>query len=177
MIRNPMPPLPRFLIFAILTGVLLPGNAYAGSNSIQVETVVDAPIAEVWKVWTTEEGLRSFFAPEVNMRLEVGGPFEIYFNPTAPEGTRGSEGSTILAFENESMLSFTWNAPPHMPEIRKHMTHVTVHFESLAGNQTKVTLEHDGWGRSDDWRKARDYFGKAWGGSVLRKLGERFSAP
>jgi hypothetical protein len=73
------------------------------------------------------------------------------------------------------MLSFTWNAPPSLPEIRKQRTHVTVRFYSLGEKQTRVTLDHDGWGRSADWLKTRAYFEKAWGTFVLPNLRKRFS--
>lgn len=166
--------LPRVLSL-LLSGLVFAGALLAGPGPIQTETVVDAPLAEVWEAWTTEEGLKSFFAPAVKVRLEVGGPFEIYFDPSAPEGSRGSEGSIILAFEKDSMLSFTWNSPPSMPEIRKHKTHVIVRFYRMGENQTKVTLDHDGWGASTEWMKAKGYFERAWGEFVLPKLRERFS--
>lgn len=163
------------LVVTFLVASSLSASTIADSGPVHLETTVDAPVAEVWKAWTTEEGLRSFLAPEVNMRLEVGGPFEVYFDPTVPEGSRGSEGSIILAFEEESMLSFTWNAPPSMPEIRKQRTHVTVRFYSLGEKQTRVTLDHDGWGRSAEWMNTRAYFDKAWGTFVLPSLQKRFS--
>ena len=152
-------------------------DSLASGGVIHLETTVNAPVSEVWRAWTTGEGLTSFLAPAVNVRLEVGGPFEIYFDPSVPEGSRGSEGSVILAFEEESMLSFTWNAPPSMPEIRKQRTHVTVRMDAVDNNTTRVTLEHDGWGRGEDWLKARAYFQRAWGEFVLPALQARFNKP
>ena len=34
---------------------------------------VPAPLTEVWRAWTTEEGVESFFAPECNIDLRPGG--------------------------------------------------------------------------------------------------------
>lgn len=44
------------------------------------------------------------------------------------------------------MLSFTRNAPPHLPVVRDHRTHVIIKFEKLEDEKTKVSLYHDGWG-------------------------------
>jgi uncharacterized protein YndB with AHSA1/START domain len=158
----------------MLAPIFFAGDLIAETATIHLETTVNAPVSEVWRAWTTEEGLISFLAPAVKVRMEVGGPFEIYFNPSLPEGTRGSEGSVILAFEEESMLSFTWNAPPGMPAIRMQRTHVTVRLRAVDANATLVTLDHDGWGRSEEWLRARAYFERAWGEVVLPNLRKRF---
>jgi uncharacterized protein YndB with AHSA1/START domain len=115
-------------------------------RAIQAEIVVPAGLDAVWKAWTTEEGIRSFFAPGAKVRLEVGGPYEIYFDPQAEAGRRGAEGVRILALQSKRMLAFTWNAPPHLPEVRGQWTHVVVRFHELGPERTRLTLFHDGWG-------------------------------
>lgn len=165
------------LILMIAVHLSPASDALASEGAILLETTVPAPVSEVWRAWTTEEGLTSFLAPDVNVRLEVGGPFEIYFDPSQGKGKRGSEGSVILAFEEESMLSFTWNAPPTMPEIRRQRTHVTLLLAPVNATTTRVTLEHSGWGQGADWQKARAYFERAWGEVVLPRLAERFAKP
>ena len=73
------------------------------------------------------------------------------------------------------MLSITWNAPPHLSEVRKQWTHVTVRLEGTREGQTKVTLMHDGWGEGKEWDEAFAYFTRAWVGVVLSRLKYRFS--
>jgi hypothetical protein len=80
----------------------------------------------------------------------------------------------MLAIEPFKMISFTWNAPPEFPDIRKQQTHVIVRFYELADNKAKVTLTQDGWGSGDEWQKVRAYFARAWGEIVLPGLRERF---
>lgn len=41
-----------------------------GAGTIRFERVYDAPIEDVWALWTTKEGLEEWFAPE-GMRCEV----------------------------------------------------------------------------------------------------------
>lgn len=142
---------------------------------IRGEVVVESELEEVWKTWTTAQGLMTFFAPDCRIDLRVDGAFEILFNPDAEPGSRGAEGTRIMAFQPNSMLGFTWSAPPHLPEVRNQWTHVVVRFESLEGGRTKVSLSHDGWGQGGQWDLAYDYFVRAWKEVVLPRLRYRFS--
>ena len=141
---------------------------------IQAEVTVEAGVEEVWRAWTTETGIRAFFAPAGNVELRVGGPYEIFFNPEAEPGQKGGEGNQILAFQPHRMLSFTWNAPPSLPTVRPQRTHVVVRFKKMASGQTQVTLIHDGWGEGGEWDQAFAYFSRAWPEIVLPRLKYRF---
>lgn len=144
------------------------------SRAIRVTSVIPASIEEVWKAWTTEDGVKTFFAPDCRIDLRPGGAYEMYFDLEAKPGDRGGEGVTILALDPPQMLSFTWNAPPEIPAIRVQRTHVTIFFAPVSTTETKITLQHDGWGNSIEWKKARRYFQRAWGKVVLPRLYKRF---
>jgi len=141
---------------------------------LEFEQLIPAQIEAVWQAWTTEEGARSFFAPHCMIELSPGGAYEMYFDLEAAAGLRGGEGCVVLAIEEPHMFSFTWNAPPELPRIRDHHTHVTIYLEALEGSRTHVMLIHDGWGIGKDWQRAREYFAHAWGQVVLPRLKNRF---
>lgn len=142
-------------------------------RTITVEICVPAELPEVWQAWTTEEGVRTFFAQACKIELRPGGPYEMYFLPEGQEGTRGGEGCRVLAVQAQQMLSFTWNAPPSLSEVRGQYTHVVVRFrEDPQG--TCVTLIHDGWGKGGEWDQAFGYFDAAWKRVVLPRLKYRF---
>jgi uncharacterized protein YndB with AHSA1/START domain len=143
-------------------------------HPLQFEVDVAAPVIEVWHAWTTEEGAITFFAPKCRIDLKPGGSYEMYFDLEAPAGLRGSEGCVLLAYEEPVMLSFSWNAPPHLPAVRDQRTHVMVTLVPIDPGNTRVTLTHDGWGSGEDWQKARQYFLRAWGEGVLPLLQKRF---
>jgi uncharacterized protein YndB with AHSA1/START domain len=142
---------------------------------IDVQVVVNAPPSAAWEAWLTAEGIRTFFAPGSRIEDRVGGAYEIFFDMEAEPGERGSEGMTILAMQEEKMLSFTWNAPPSIPSIRDQCTHVTVRFTSLEDGRTHVRLIHDGWGVGAEWDEAYRYFEHAWGEVVLPRLAYSFA--
>jgi hypothetical protein len=73
------------------------------------------------------------------------------------------------------MLAFTWNAPPHLPEVREQLTHVQVWLDKVEGGQTRATLLHRGWGEGGEWDQAYEYFTRAWGKVVLPRLRYRFA--
>jgi uncharacterized protein YndB with AHSA1/START domain len=135
---------------------------------------VAAPPAEVWNAWTTKEGLEGFLCPQATVELRPGGPYEILFLLDAPEGQRGCEGCQIVAFEPEEWLSFTWNSPPSLPEVRELKTNVVVELSEVeAGAATKVRLLAIGWGSGESWVASHQYFDKAWS-AVLNSLATHF---
>ena len=149
-------------------------SAQDPDRAIRLEIAVQASLDAVWKAWTTEEGIRTFFAPDCHVELRIDGAYEIFFDPQAEPGKRGADEMRILAFQPRKMLAFTWNAPLHMTQVRKQRTHVVVRFHELNG-RTKVTLFHDGWGEGPEWDQAFEYFMKAWRDLVLPRLRYRFS--
>jgi uncharacterized protein YndB with AHSA1/START domain len=163
-----MLPMKRFALL-ILLGVSMGITCRAAEKAIDREVTVQAPVEKVWRAWTTTEGIKTFFAPDGHVELRVDGPFEIYFNPYAPDGEKGSDGMRIIGFQENRMLSFTWNAPPHLTEARKQRSIVIVRFQSAAQGQTRVSLHHVGWGEGGEWDKAFAYFSGAWP-QVLQNL-------
>jgi len=137
-------------------------------REIVKEVVVDCSPSEAWRLWTTVDGLQSFFAAGANIELKIGGPFEIYFSMEAPYGQRGSEGCKILSYLPERMFSFEWNAPPQFGELRHILTRVMIDFESIGKGQTRVTLTHIGFGGSGGWNEVIDYFELAWGNVLIQ---------
>ncbi|MFC1572492.1 SRPBCC domain-containing protein [Candidatus Eisenbacteria bacterium] len=137
--------------------------------------LIEASLDDVWEAWTTDEGATTFFAPQANIDLKIGGSYEILFNPDAPEGERGAEGLKILSFLPHEMLSFEWNAPPQFPEIRKEKTWVVVQMDPVGEDKTLVGITHLGWCPGDDWEQVYQYFVRAWD-IVLGRLEHRFAS-
>ena len=131
---------------------------------------VNAAVDQVWAAWTTAQGIQQFFAPQCHVGYDVGAPYEILFDLDAPEGEQGSEGAIILALDEPHMLSFTWNAPPSLPDIRRQRTLVTIQLSQVNSHTTEVSLYHTGWGVSEQWDQAFHYFDYAWKKVVLPRL-------
>jgi len=129
---------------------------------IYKEIVIATRISEVWKAWTEAEIITKYFAPEAKIEMRLGGMYEIYFLLNNPPGSRGGEGNQILSFVPQKMLSFSWNAPPQFPNVRKEKTWCVLFFEKLDLNSTKIKFYHLGWKDGEEWDQVYDYFHKAW---------------
>lgn len=142
-------------------------------KAIRDGVTIDATPLEAWETWTTKRGLQSFLAPQARIQLRIGGAFEAFFDPEAPKGSRGAEGTKVLSFVPEEMLSFSWIAPPEYPEVRAVKTWVVVQFEQVAPRRMRIALVHLGWREGGQWDEVFHYFTRAWR-TVLARLEYRF---
>jgi len=158
----------RLLLTSLALLVWFTGAAGQQSErTIRAEIVVNKNIDSVWKAWTTEEGVKTFFAPDCHVDARANGDYEIYFNPAGEKGQRGAEGTRILALQAPTMISFSWNNPPHLPAIRWQYTSVVVRLEKISEGKTKVVLSQSGFGDGKDWDESFSFFSEAWKVQIL----------
>jgi uncharacterized protein YndB with AHSA1/START domain len=158
---------------ALALVVIAASPAAANERALNKQVVVAASLDDTWAAWTTREGIVSFFAPDARIEPRAGGAFEIYIDPGAAPGLKGADDMRFLALQPKRMLSFTWNAPPSLPEARAQRTVVIVRLQALGDQSTQVSLHHTGWGDGGEWDRAYAYFDRAWG-NVLANLQKRF---
>lgn len=143
---------------------------------LRKEVIVSGSLDDVWKCWTTSEGIAKFFSPESKIELEIGGAFDIYFKGPADEtGKRGAEGAKILSYIPNELLVFDWGFPPKVPKLRKSgaKTQVVIRFEDLGDGKVKVKFAQLGWQEGKEWDEGYGYFDQAWG-FVLNNLKAHF---
>ncbi len=131
-------------------------------RSFVKETVIHAPVAELFAAWGDAEVFPKAYAPEdpklsANIDLVIGGRYEWLW-----DGVTGSNACQVLSYIPDRMISFSWSAPPSQPESRKKLTWVVVEFDALEGGSTKLTLTHLGFGKEAHWDETFDYFSAAW---------------
>jgi uncharacterized protein YndB with AHSA1/START domain len=161
----------------MLAGLLLGGvgpSAFAADRVLRADLEIGAPVQEVFDAWTTETGMRTFFAPVAHVEARVDGVYDVLFFPDRPAGQRGAEGMRILAYEPPRRFAFTWNAPPTIPAIRAQRNVVVIELEPIDAKRTRFRFSHIGWGDGADWTAAYDYFDRAWGAVVLPRFVYRF---
>ena len=144
------------------------------AEKLYKEIIVPASAKKVWEMWTTVEGITSFFAPKANVELKIGGKFEMLFMLDNPVGLQGAENCTILSYLPGQMLSFSWNAPPQFPVVRNQFHWYVLNFITVDEHTTKLELTGLGWQETEEWNQVYDYFDKAWT-SVLNNLKNKLS--
>jgi len=142
---------------------------------IRKEVELAAPVADVWAVFSTSEGAKTFFGYDARIELRMGGAYEILFDADAAPGSRGSEGMRVLSFIPNEMLSFEWNAPPDFPDVRAAEKAFVVVRLDATSKGTRVRLDHLGFGEGASWDGVHTYFSRAWD-LVLAWLEHRFQA-
>ena len=54
-------------------------------------------------------------------------------------GMKGADDMRFMALQAPTMLSFDWNAPPHLAQVRQQRTFVVVRLKDVDGKSTRVT--------------------------------------
>lgn len=137
------------------------------AQALIIELSIPAPLPEVWKSFTTQEGLSSWLAPEVSVDLKPGGDWLVKF-----PGSTG--GGTIVSFVPERELVISALAPDRFPHVRAARTRADFTF-TADGNNTLVRLTQTGWQAGKEWDAAYEYLA-AGNAQLLGMLHHRFVA-
>jgi len=120
----------RWVVMCLLVACGGPLRLAADEPSFVTEGVIAAPIADVWRVWSTSQGYKATGVALADVDLRIGGLIRSRY---AADGVLG-DGQTI---ENE-ILAYE---PPRMIAIRIHRTPVNFPFkEAWKHTWTVVTL-------------------------------------
>jgi len=173
------------LTILLMIGLLVPLTANAATESatrpsekselapVYINRCIDASIESVWESWTTAAGIRSFFSRDSVVEPHIDGEFSVLFFPDEPPGLRGAEGMRIVALEPEKRLVVTWDQPPRFATIKDQRALVEYRFRERNDCGTEIRVKHFGWGNSDEWKQAREYYQGAWE-TVLDRLEYRY---
>ncbi len=155
----------------MLLSVFLARSAAAGT--LVHETVIDAPVADVWNAFTDADEIESWMVPKADIDLRIGGLLRTTYNPDA--ALDGSEAihQRILAFEPEKMIAFQVTKCPdgfEFAELVKDAWEV-ISFEALGPARTKIRAAGVGYKSGGAWDQMRTFFdeGNAWTYEQLRK--------
>jgi uncharacterized protein YndB with AHSA1/START domain len=149
-------------------------GAKVSKRTLELDTVVQATLGEVWEAWSTNGGVRSFLSPDSRIEITVGGPYELIFYPEAPEGERGTEGCRLLSYLPEQMISFEWRPPPSFPKLRKKKTRIILKMDPHPSGGVSVSLVQAGLGSGKRWDALYNYLDREWD-RVLDRLNRRFT--
>jgi len=139
------------------------------------EGTVNAPINEVWKVWSTSEGYKAVGVALADVDLRVGGLIRARY---AADGTLGDDQTIeneILAFEPPRMIAIRIHkTPSNFPfkEAWKH-TWTVVTLTALPDGRTHVRAASLGFGTDAESVAMRRFFERG-NAQTLDTLAARF---
>jgi uncharacterized protein YndB with AHSA1/START domain len=150
-------------------------RAHDGKRVLRQEVVVNAPIDEVWSVFTTKEGWESWAVPFANVDFEVGGIIETSYDAAARLGDPSNIRNRILSYLPYRMLSIqAVQAPPDFAHAELLPSlHSVIEFERLGDDQTRVAISGVGYGDGKGYDELLGFFryGNAW---TFERLAKRF---
>ena len=100
-------------------------------KALIIELAIPASQHEVWKAFTTSDGLSTWLTPGAVVDLRNGGEWTAHY----PGGHTG--GGTILSFMPEKELTLSALAPEQFPQVRAQRTNARFEFIS-EGSSTRV---------------------------------------
>src|SRR4051812_4653239 len=145
--------------------------ASSGTRSVVTEGIVNAAVAEIWRVFATGEGYTKLGVAKAEIDLRPGGLARSHYDPAGVLGDEGTIVAEIMAFEPERMIATRIKAPPKgfpFMEAYKRVWTV-VSMADLGDGRTSLRIAQQGYGDDEESRKMREFFesGNAW---VLKKL-------
>lgn len=120
-------------------------------------------VQEAFNAFLQEPALETWFTEKARVTPEVGGHYELFFEPDHPE-RNATVGCKITALVPNQLLAFDWKGPVEFEDFMngaEPLTHVTIAFFPQ-GEGTELHVIHTGWRPSEPWQEAREYFVRAW---------------
>lgn len=168
-----MRPLALFAVLSLLvTGIPLRAQS---ANLVVTEGTVRASVDDVWRAWTTKEGIESWMVAKTEFELRVGALWRTSYNKDSDLNDDASIHQEILAYDPGRMFSFRTVKPPKgfpFPAAILN-TWTVVYFEPIDTGQTKITIRMLGYAEDAESQKMRSFFergNKATLDSFVRKL-------
>jgi uncharacterized protein YndB with AHSA1/START domain len=142
-----------------------------------VEGIVQAPVAEIWRVFSTAEGYAKLGVARAEMDFRPGGLIRSTYDATKPLDGEEAIQTEILAYEPMRMVATRIHRPPKGFPFKEAWRGVwtVVTLTNLGQGRTDVRVAMMGYGADPDSQAMREFFrtGNAW---VLRKLQSEYGA-
>jgi len=131
-----------------------------GLDPILIQVTVPLPVPMIYAAFTDPAKLKGWLAEDAQVDAKVGGPYRLSFRGENPFESPG----TVLRINPDVDIGFSWYAPKQYERLMNHpkpRTEVYVRLqESPEG--VDITLEHEGWGGTDEWEEARSWHFHFW---------------
>jgi uncharacterized protein YndB with AHSA1/START domain len=149
---------------AATDGIVLKDQSFKdadGHRVLQITTVVNAPVSEVWKAFTTDDGFKRWAVPVAHITLGNDGMMESSYELTSKVGDPDNIKNKIVAYFPEKLIVLQ-NA--HVPKgapfdpvlIASLRTIIT--FEPVDTTHTRVTEAQVGYGEGADYDDMYKHF-------------------
>jgi uncharacterized protein YndB with AHSA1/START domain len=149
---------PLLFVFACLLSITI--VKAASVEPVITEGIVNAPLEEVWKSFSTKEGIESWMVAKTEFELRVGATWRTSYSKDSNLNDDASIHHIILAYDPGRMLAFrTIKTPGNFPfpnAISK--TWNVIYLESAGTGRTRVTTHMLGFEDNEESQNMRTFF-------------------
>ena len=169
----------RNLVTTLMLVPLVVASLSAQATDVVVtEGVVDAPVADVWKAWTTRDGMELWMVGKTDFELTVGATYHTSYDKQSSLDDDRTIHQQLLAYDPGRMIAMrTVKAPNGFPfpnAIGKTWT--VIYLEPVGPAQTRVTARMIGFTADEESQKMRAFFERG-NRATLDSLVKRFAKP
>lgn len=132
------------------------------------------PVEDLWALWTEPDQVASWLAEGSTIDLRIGGTY-LLTGRLAARPIPGPVGGAIVGLEEEYVLKVAWKVPAGTAPGQSGdlpVTNLTVLFQPLGPNRTRLRLEHEGWPDDGIGAAALEWHTGAWT-EVLARLKQK----
>jgi uncharacterized protein YndB with AHSA1/START domain len=133
----------------------------SGELMLRQEIIINAPLHDVWRAYTTESDWKQWATPVVEIDLKINGTIKSHYTPNAKIGDPGTITIHILNYIPYRQITMQAEIPDNFPAFikaeEKNLYSITM-FQEITANQTKVTLYGIGYKNEDKWIKLLNFF-------------------
>jgi uncharacterized protein YndB with AHSA1/START domain len=151
-------------LFAAIAG-LFAAAAWGGEPQL-TEGFINAPVAEVWRLFTTSAGYLATGAAQAEVDLRIGGEIRSHYDANGKLGDAETIVNEILAYEPQRMLAIRIKqAPasfPHRAAVAGTWT--VIYFNPAGEDMTQVRIVGLGYSEEPQSQAMRKFFaeGNRW---------------
>ena len=151
--------------------------AKTGERIQRLELLVEASLQEVWDAFTTEEGIRAWQVPVVQLDFRIGGTQKSIYNKDAQVGNEGTITNDIVSIMPMELLVYHVNLTEALPEKARNEDEnlqYILQFEEWEKGRVTIVFSMFGWGEGKEWTEIYDKFeaGNRW---TFEQLIRRFT--
>ena len=134
------------------------------AEPLVTEGFINAPVAEVWRLFTTSEGYKATGVAQASVDLRIGGEIRSHYG--GPDGKQGQLGDAetivneILAYEPERMLAMRIKQAPASFPHRSAIdgTWTVIYFNPAGQDVTQVRVVGLGYRDTPESQALRQFF-------------------
>jgi uncharacterized protein YndB with AHSA1/START domain len=146
------------LLIVSLVGLMV--SAHAAEPQV-TEGFINAPVSEVWRLFTTSEGYKATGVAHADVDFRIGGAIRTHYDANGQLGDPNTIVNEILAYEPERMLAIRIKQAPASFPFKNAMrdTWTVIHL-AAAGSMTQVRIVGLGYNDEPESQAMREFFAK-----------------